>query len=44
MLYSRTKIEFLNQRAMTDHLFVPNLRKPHKDMEGSILCTLCEVQ
>lgn len=44
MLYSRTKIVFLNQRAMTDPLFAPNLQKPHKNIEECILFTLSEVQ
>ena len=44
MLYSRTKIVFLNQRAMTDHSLAPNLRKPHKNIEECILYILSEVQ
>ena len=44
MLYSRTKIVFLNQRAMTDHLFAPNLQKPHKNIEECIPYILSEVQ
>ena len=44
MLYSRTKIVFLNQRAMTDHLFAPNLQKSHKNIEECILYILSEVQ
>lgn len=44
MLYSRTKIVFLNQRAMTDPSLAPNLRKPHKNIEECILYILSEVQ
>ena len=44
MLYSRTKIVFLNQRAMTDHLFAPNLQKSHKNIEECILYILSEMQ
>ena len=44
MLYSRTKIVFLNQRAMTDPLFASNLQKPHKNIEECILYILSEVQ
>ena len=42
--FTRTIAEYLNGRAMTDPLFAPNLRKPHKNMEECILYILSEVQ
>ena len=31
--FTRTIAEYLNQRAMTDPLFAPNLMKPNKNIE-----------
>ena len=32
--FTRAIAEYLNQRAMTDPLFAPNLMKPNKNIEG----------
>ena len=42
--FTRTIAEYLNGRAMTDPLFAPNIQKPHKNIEESILYILREVQ
>jgi hypothetical protein len=42
--FTRTIAEYLNQRAMTDTLFAPNLRKPNKSIEECITYILNEVQ
>ena len=42
--FTRTIAEYLNQRAMTDPLFAPNLQKPNKSIEECITYILCEVQ
>ena len=34
--FTRTIAEYLNQRAMTDPLFAPNLMKPNKNIEECI--------
>ena len=34
--FTRTIAEYLNQRAMTDPLFAPNLLKPNKNIEECI--------
>lgn len=42
--FSRTIAEYLNQRAMTDPLFAPNLQKPHKNIEDCITYILNQVK
>lgn len=42
--FTRTIAEYLNQRAMTDPLFAPNLQKPHKHIEDCITYILKQVQ
>ena len=42
--FTRTIAEYLNQRAMTDPLFAPNLMKPNKNIEECITYILTEVQ
>ena len=42
--FTRTIAEYLNQRAMTDPLFAPNLMKPNKNIEECITYILSEVQ
>ena len=42
--FTRTIAEYLNQRAMTAPLFVPNLMKPNKNIEECITYILNEVQ
>ena len=42
--FTRTIAEYLNQRAMTDPLFAPNLMNPNKNIEECITYILSEVQ
>ena len=42
--FTRTIAEYLNQRAMTDALFAPNLMKPNKNIEECVTYILNEVQ
>ena len=42
--FTRTIAEYLNQRAMTDPLFAPNLQKPNKSIEECITYIMSEVQ
>lgn len=42
--FTRTIVEYLNQRAMTDPLFAPNLMKPHKNIEECVTYILKQVQ
>ena len=42
--FTRTIAEYLNQRALTDPLFAPNLMKPNKNIEECITYILNEVQ
>lgn len=42
--FTRTIADYLNQRAMTDPLFAPNLLKPNKNIEECITYILNEVQ
>ena len=42
--FTRTIAEYLNQRAMTDPLFTPNLMKLNKNIEECITYILNEVQ
>lgn len=42
--FTRTIAEYLNQRAMTDPLFAPNLQKPHKNIEDCITYILNQVR
>lgn len=42
--FTRTIAEYLNQRAMTDPLFAPNLQKPHKNIEDCITYILNQVK
>lgn len=42
--FTRTITEYLNQRAMADPLFAPNLMKPNKNIEECITYILNEVQ
>ena len=42
--FTRTIAEYLNQRAMADPLFAPNLLKPNKNIEECITYILNEVQ
>ena len=42
--FTRTIAEYLNQRAMADPLFAPNLMKPNKNIEECIIYILNEVQ
>ena len=42
--FTRTIAEYLNQRAMTDPLFAPNLMKTNKNIEECITYILSEVQ
>lgn len=42
--FTRTIAEYLNQRAVTDPLFAPNLMKPSKSIEECIAYILSEVQ
>ena len=42
--FTRTIAEYLNQRALTDPLFAPNLLKPNKNIEECITYILNEVQ
>ncbi len=42
--FTRTIAGYLNQRAMTDPLFAPNLMKPNKNIEECITYILSEVQ
>lgn len=42
--FTRTIAEYLNQRAMTDPLFAPNLMKANKNIEECITYILNEVQ
>lgn len=41
--FTRVITEFLNQRAMTDPLFAPNLTKEHKSIEECVTYILTEV-
>lgn len=41
--FTRVIMEYLNQRAMTDPLFAPNLTKEHKSIEECITYILTEV-
>ena len=42
--FTRTIAEYLNQRAMADPLFAPNLMKPNKNSEECTTYILNEVQ
>lgn len=42
--FTRTIAEYLNQRALTDPLFAPNLQKPHKNIEDCITYILNQVK
>lgn len=42
--FTRTIAEYLNQRAMTDPLFAPNLAKPGKNIEDCITYILQQVR
>ena len=42
--FTRTIAEYLNQHAMADPLFAPNLMKPNKNIEECITYILNEVQ
>ena len=42
--FTRTIAEYLNQCAMVDPLFAPNLMKPNKNIEECITYILNEVQ
>ena len=42
--FTRTIAEYLNQRAMIDPLFAPNLMKPNKNIDECITYILNEVQ
>ena len=42
--FTRTIAEYLNQRAMTDPVFAPNLAKPNKNIEECVTYILNEVQ
>ena len=42
--FKQTIAEYLNQRAMADPLFAPNLMKPNKNIEECIIYILNEVQ
>ena len=42
--FTRTIAEYLNQRAMTDPLFAPNLMKPNKNIEDCVTYILNEVK
>ncbi|SNU10239.1 PcfK-like protein [Prevotellaceae bacterium KH2P17] len=42
--FTRTIAEYLNQRAMTDPLFAPNLMKPKKSIEECVTYILNQVQ
>ena len=42
--FTRTIAGYLNQRAMADPLFAPNLMKPNKNIEDCITYILNEVQ
>ena len=42
--FTRTIAEYLNQRAMADPLFAPNLQKPNKNIKECITYILNEVQ
>ena len=42
--FTRAIAEYLNQRAMADPLFAPNLMKPNKNIEECITYILNEVQ
>ena len=42
--FTRTIAEYLNQRAMADPLFAPNLQKPNKNIEECITYILNKVQ
>lgn len=42
--FTRTIAEYLNQRAITDPLFAPNLQKPNKSIEECVTYILNEVQ
>lgn len=42
--FTRTIAEYLNQRALTDPLFAPNLQKPHKNIEDCITYILNQVR
>lgn len=42
--FTRTIAEYLNQRAISDPLFAPNLQKPNKNIEDCITYILNEVQ
>ncbi len=42
--FARTIAEYLNQRAITDPLFAPNLAKPNKNIEDCINYILHQVQ
>ena len=41
--FTRTIAEYLNQRAMADPLFAPNLMKPNKNIEDCVTYILNEV-
>ena len=42
--FTRTIAEYLNQRAMTDPLFAPNLMKPNKNIEDCVTYIVNEVK
>lgn len=42
--FTRAIAEYLNQRAMTDPLFAPNLTKPNKSIEDCVTYILNQVQ
>lgn len=42
--FTRTIAEYLNQRAMADPLFAPNLQKPNKNIKECITYILNKVQ
>ncbi|WP_311551627.1 PcfK-like family protein [Prevotella pallens] len=42
--FKQTIAEFLNQRAMKDPLFAPQLEKPNKSIEECVRYILCEVK
>ena len=42
--FTRTIAEYLNQRAMADPLFAPNLMKPNKNIEDCVTYILNEVK
>ncbi|MDY3943096.1 MAG: PcfK-like family protein [Alloprevotella sp.] len=42
--FTRAIAEYLNQRAMSDPLFAPNLAKPHKNIEDCVCYILNQVK